>query len=96
MSRAPAAPSYGKYVVIWIWLIALLAAGTSISLLPLSKAGVVLLIMAVSLIKALLVILFYMHLKFEKVVPLWIVALSPFFLLGLAGVMVLAGSLIVG
>ncbi|MBI3615393.1 MAG: cytochrome C oxidase subunit IV family protein [Candidatus Omnitrophica bacterium] len=83
--------SYGKYFVIWIWLIVLLAAGTFISTLPISKTTAVGLILFVSLIKAILVALFYMHLKFERLVPLWIVAGFPFFLIGLATLLVFAG-----
>ena len=84
--------SYGKYLLIWVWLVALLAAGTFISTLPISKTEAVLLILLVSLIKAALVALFYMHLKFERLVPLWIVAIFPFFLIGLATLLVFAGS----
>ena len=51
----------------------------------------ILLILGVSLIKTGLVVLFYMHLKSERVVPLWIVALFPFFLIGLAVLLVLSG-----
>ena len=83
--------NYGKYLLIWVWLIALLAAGTFISFLPISKTAVILLILGVSLIKTGLVVLFYMHLKSERVVPLWIVALFPFFLIGLAVLLVLSG-----
>jgi len=88
---AKAQPSYGKYLIIWIWLIALLAAGTFISTLSISKTETVLLILGVSLVKAMLVALFYMHLKFERLVPLWIVAVFPFFLVGLATLLVFAG-----
>ena len=83
--------SYGKYLLIWVWLIALLAAGTFISYLPISKTEVTLLILTVSLVKAALVCLFYMHLKSERFVPIWIVAISPFFLLGLASLLILTG-----
>ena len=83
--------SYGKYLLIWVWLIALLAAGTFISSLPISKTAIVLLILAVSLVKTGLVALFYMHLKFERLVPIWVVALFPFLLVGLAVLMVLFG-----
>ena len=92
MTNARPAPSYGNYLTIWGWLIALLAAGTFISGLPLSKGGIILLILTVSLVKAALVTLFYMHLKFEKLVPLWIVAIFPFFLIGLAVLLVLTGN----
>ena len=85
-------PSYGIYFTIWVGLMVLLAAGTWISQLPFSKTAIVLLILSVSLIKAGLVTLFYMHLKFEKVTPLWIVALFPFFLIGLAVLLIVLGT----
>lgn len=80
-----------KYLLIWVWLIALLAAGTFISFLPISKDAAVGLILAVSLVKTLLVGLFYMHLKHEHVVPIWVVAFSPFFLIGIAVLLVVCG-----
>lgn len=83
--------SYGKYLLIWVWLIALLAAGTFISGLPISKTAIVLLILSVSLVKTGLVGLFYMHLKFERLIPIWVVVLFPFLLVGLAVLMVLFG-----
>ncbi len=83
--------SYGKYLLVWVWLIALLAAGTFVSSLPISKTAIVLLILAVSMVKTGLVGLFYMHLKFERLVPIWGVALSPFLLVGLAVLLVLFG-----
>ncbi|MBI3333224.1 MAG: SCO family protein [Candidatus Omnitrophica bacterium] len=83
--------SYGKYLLIWVWLIALLAAGTFISILPISKTHAVLLILFISSIKAALVILFYMHMKFERLIPLWAVAIFPFFLLGLASLLIFSG-----
>ena len=87
--------SYRKYLLIWVWLIALLAAGTFISTLPISKTGAVLLILLVALIKTALVVLFYMHMKFERVVPLWVVAVFPFFLIGLAVLLVFSSRLFV-
>ena len=91
MSTHAERPSYGKYFVIWVGLIVLLSAGTFISTLPISKGHIVTLILLVSLAKAALVTLFYMHLKFERVVPLWIVAVFPFFLIGLATFLILIG-----
>lgn len=87
-----AQPTYAGYAVIWAWLIVLLIAGTFVSSLPVSKTEAVLLILLVSLVKATLVVLFYMHLKFEKALPLWIVAASPFLLVGLAVALVLIGN----
>jgi len=76
--------SYAPYVIIWAWLIALLAGGTFISTLPVGKTSAVLLILGIALIKTLLVGMFYMHLKSERSVPLWVVVLFPFLLVGAA------------
>ena len=89
---SPVQPTYGKYLLIWIWLIALLVAGTFFSGLPIPKNFIVLLILLVSLTKVALVGLFYMHLKFEKIVPVWIVAIFPFFLIGIATLLVYLGT----
>lgn len=86
-------PTYAKYLAIWGWLIALLVGGTFLSYLPLSKTSVALLILSVALTKAILVALFYMHLKFERWVPLWLVAIFPFFLIGLVALLVFSGTL---
>ncbi|MBI1953837.1 MAG: cytochrome C oxidase subunit IV family protein [Candidatus Omnitrophica bacterium] len=85
-------PSYLKYFAIWGWLVALLVAGTLSPLLPFSRRGVILFILLIALVKAALVSLFYMHLKFEKIVPLWVVAVFPFFLITLAILVLLLGS----
>ncbi len=76
--------SYAPYVIIWAWLIALLAGGTFISTLPVGKTSAVLLILGIAFIKTLLVGMFYMHLKSERSVPLWVVVLFPFLLVGAA------------
>ena len=94
MSQHSAEPTYGKYLLIWVWLIVLLVAGTFISYLPISKTGIVLLILAIALAKTALVVLFYMHMKSERV-PLWAVAVFPFFLIGLAVLLVFSSRLFV-
>ncbi len=86
-----AVPNYGKYLVIWAFLIALLAAGTFVSYLPISRTGIALIILGISLVKTALVGLYFMHMKFEKFIPIWAVAVFPFFLLGLAGLLIFLG-----
>ena len=82
---------YGKYLVIWAWLVILLLAGAyGPGVLGLSRSGAMGLILFVSLVKAALVALFYMHLASEKI-PLWMVVVSPFFLIGLAVLLVTVG-----
>ena len=88
-----AQPTYGKYLIIWVWLIALLAAGTFISSLPISKTEAILLILGVAFVKTVLVALFFMHLKFERSVPLWVVVVFPFVLVGSAVLLVFSSRL---
>ena len=76
--------SYKAYAVIWVWLIALLAGGTFVSYLPVGRTGVVLIILGIALIKTTLVGMFYMHLKAERSVPLWVIVFFPFLLVGAA------------
>jgi caa(3)-type oxidase subunit IV len=73
-----------NYFAVWIWLVALVIISVvASSVLP--KSAAVLLIFAVAAVKALLVVLNYMHLKYEKlllyvlaIVPLLIVAVLIF------------------
>ena len=71
------------YLAIWGWLAGLMLLGVGLSALPLSKRTIVLLVLALSSIKATLVALYYMHLKFDRRV-LMIVLLAPFALILLA------------
>ena len=54
-----------NYVAVWGWLVALMIVGLAASLLPGARALAVALIFATAVVKALLVVLNYMHLKFE-------------------------------
>ena len=87
MTRSPHS-DYTGYLVIWVMLIMLLAASTYISYLPISRIGVILLILGVAFVKTALVALFYMHLKFERLVPVWVVVLFPLLLVGVAVLLV--------
>jgi len=73
-----------NYFLVWLWLVRshLLSIGASVFL---SKGAAILLIFLVALVKAVLVLLNYMHLKFERpllyaliIVPLLIVAVLVF------------------
>ena len=73
-----------NYFVIWLWLIGLVFLSISASFF-LPKGAAILLIFLAALIKAVLVLLNYMHLKFERpilyglvIVPLLIVAILIF------------------
>ena len=54
-----------NYVAVWGWLVALMIVGLAASFLPGARALAVALIFATAVVKALLVVLNYMHLKFE-------------------------------
>lgn len=68
------------YLVIWGWLAGLMLLGVFISELPLSKSAIVLIVLALSSIKAVLVGLYYMHLQSDRRV-LALIVLSPLVLL---------------
>ena len=74
-----------NYLLIGIWLAGLMLLGVLLSelaggILPLPRWGVVALILGLSTIKATLVALYYMHLKTDRRL-LMFVAMAPFFLL---------------
>lgn len=71
------------YLKIWGWLAGLMLLGVLLSELPISKGTVVLIVLALSSIKALLVALYYMHLKFDRRL-LALVLLAPLVLVLLA------------
>ena len=93
-SGASHSPSYAHYFAIWGWLVALLVGGTFVSLLPLSRTNVIFGVLLIALIKAILVALFYMHLKYEKLAPLWVVVLFPLFLITMAASLIFIGKII--
>ena len=73
-----------NYFLIWIWLMLLVIVSITASFV-LPKSVALFVIFSVALIKALLVVLNYMHLKYEKlllyalaIVPLLIVAVLIF------------------
>lgn len=52
-----------SYFTIWIWLVALLAVGLLLLVLPISKLTAVVLIFSAAAVKAGLVVRHYMHLR---------------------------------
>ncbi|MDQ6633694.1 MAG: cytochrome C oxidase subunit IV family protein [Gemmatimonadota bacterium] len=70
VSSSPPAPhakhKRPHYIGIWVGLGALTALELTIAFLPWSKTILILLLIALALWKALLVALYYMHLRFEK------------------------------
>ncbi len=65
-----------NYFLVWVWLLALVIVSIMASLL-LRKSVAVYLIFAAAIVKALLVALNYMHLKYEKPV-LYALVIVPF------------------
>ena len=68
--------SHPNYVKIWLWLLGLMAAGLVATLIPGGHAIGVTVIFATATAKALLVILNYMHLRFEPRL-ICVIALVP-------------------
>ncbi len=78
-----AASAVRTYLIIWGWLAGLMLISVLLSSLPIPRATVILLVLALSSVKALLVALYYMHLKMDRRL-LILVALFPFVLITLA------------
>ena len=55
-----------NYTAVWIWLMALLGVGLGASLLPGGRAVALVVIFATAFVKALLVALNFMHLRWEN------------------------------
>lgn len=72
-----------NYVAVWLWLVALLIASVGVTTLPVPTGVALSLIFAMALVKAVLVALNYMHLKFEHLLiyAMAIVPLVIFFIL---------------
>jgi len=71
------------YLAIWGWLAGLMLLGVVLAELPIPKLWIVLMVLALSSIKALLVALYYMHLKMDRRLLLF-VAVAPLVLILLA------------
>ena len=90
--NAAASPTR-HYLIIWAWLAGLMLAGVLLSELPIPKVAVVLLVLFLSSIKALLVALYYMHLKMDRRL-LSFIAVAPLVLIALALGVVFSSKLI--
>jgi len=73
-----------SYVTIWVWLVALLAAGLLLVYVPIGKATAIVLIMTIAVVKAFLVARHYMHLKSESFVIIAIAGIPLLLLIGFA------------
>jgi len=87
MTTVHASPA--KYLWVWVWLASLMLLGVFFSRLPVSTQIIALLVLLLSTIKAMLVVLYYMHLKFDR---RWLalVAAFPLVLIALATLVVLS------
>jgi len=74
---AHAARRHPNYIGVWFFLAVLTAAELSVAFLPsFSKTTIIVFLVLLAVWKALLVALYYMHLRFEPR-RLWILATSP-------------------
>jgi caa(3)-type oxidase subunit IV len=73
MTRERAHPNYAA---VYVWLLALLGIGVAASFLPGGRGVALVVIFATALVKALLVALNFMHLRFESGV-IYAIALIP-------------------
>lgn len=76
-----------NYVAVWVWLVLLVIMSVLISSMPVAHSMALLLVFEVAVIKALLVAVYFMHLKFERpfiyslvIVPLVFFAILVFVL----------------
>ena len=81
------------YLAIWGWLAGLMLFGVALSLLPISKGLIVLIVLGLSSIKALLVALYYMHLKIDRRL-LVLVILAPLLLIVLVLGVIFSSTLV--
>jgi caa(3)-type oxidase subunit IV len=84
------------YLAIWGWLAGLMLLGVVLSemnILPLPTATIVLIVLVLSVIKAALVALYYMHLKMDRRL-LVLIALFPLVLIALAVGVVFSSALV--
>jgi cytochrome c oxidase subunit 4 len=66
MATRVTAHHHPNYVAIWYWLVGLALISVLVSALPLPHGLVLVLIFAAAFTKAVLVALYYMHLRFER------------------------------
>ncbi|MFQ5675072.1 MAG: cytochrome C oxidase subunit IV family protein [bacterium] len=61
-----------RYVAIWGWLVLLLFISVAAVLLPFSQTVTIAFIFTVAVVKAVLVAVYFMHLKFEEILVRYI------------------------
>ena len=88
-----AASSSKTYLLVWCWLAGLMLVSVILSELQLPKQTIILAILVLSTVKALLVALYYMHLKIDRRL-LAFVAVFPLALIGLVVLLILSSRLV--
>ena len=68
-----------NYMGVFWWLLALTLLELAVIYVPIHKVAIIVLLVVLAITKAVLVALFFMHLKFERT-TLGLIALSPFVL----------------
>jgi cytochrome c oxidase subunit IV len=68
-----------NYMGVFWWLLALTLLELGVIYMPIHRTGILVLLVVLAISKAVLVALYFMHLKFERV-TLGFIALSPFVL----------------
>ncbi|MEE8061196.1 MAG: cytochrome C oxidase subunit IV family protein [Gemmatimonadales bacterium] len=81
-----ASDNHPNYIMVWLGLAVLTAVEIGVAFLPWNKTIVIVLLVFLAVWKALMVALYFMHLKYEKF-PLRILAVAP---LPLAVILVVA------
>ena len=76
--------AHPNYTAVWLWLLGLLGLGVAASFLPGGRTFAVLVIFATAFVKALLVALNFMHLRFEPALIYALVLIPLLFLTVLA------------
>jgi cytochrome c oxidase subunit 4 len=76
MATAHAEPNY---IGVFWWLLALTILEIAVIFLPIAKIVIAVLLVSLAISKAVLVAMYFMHLKFERL-TLGMIALSPFIL----------------
>ena len=93
MSTQAHQASARTYLVVWVWLALLMLMSVLLSAMPISRGTVALIISLLSTVKATLVAMYYMHLKFDRR-WLLIIATFPLVLIALATCLVLSSRLV--
>jgi cytochrome c oxidase subunit 4 len=93
MTQAHAVSSAKTYLWVWVWLAGLMLLSVVLSELHMPKRTIILAILALSTVKALLVALYYMHLKLDRRL-LAFVAIAPLIVVSLVLLLLLSSRLV--